>query len=274
MKAFLVCPDSEKPESSCGRGCGRMAERSRPLFVSSVRWAAFTLVELLAVIGVIAILCSLLLPSLSRSKESVRRTVCRNNIRQFCLGTQMYADDSNSYLLSGLDNNVKPDPEEVYSHTINLGDATMAAVTAYSGASNVVFCPGFAHGFIMSYAKKSGYSIGYNYLGGHRFSTTNYPGYVPWTSPQRSTDDPMLALVADPNHWDTTLGGWAIIPHASSGPYKRNGGSFILDGVRIWEAKAVGGNVGLLNGSVQWRPRNTMSNHIASSHQDRYVGAW
>jgi prepilin-type N-terminal cleavage/methylation domain-containing protein len=55
---------------------------------------AFTLVELLVVVAIIAILAALLLPSLARSKESARRIKCVGNLRQLGIAAQMYWDDS------------------------------------------------------------------------------------------------------------------------------------------------------------------------------------
>lgn len=108
---------------------------------------AFTLVEMLVVIGVIAILAGLLLPALAAAREKSRRTACLNNLTQIGMSVTMYANSSSDYLPS-------------------WGSYGMTAGTVWSQ-------PGFAP--LLSYAGHQGPSrhmvVGYSY---------EYPVTPPW----------------------------------------------------------------------------------------------
>jgi prepilin-type N-terminal cleavage/methylation domain-containing protein/prepilin-type processing-associated H-X9-DG protein len=75
-----------------------LREPSRSLRPPARGAGGFTLVELLVVIGIIALLVSILLPSLGRAREMSRRTACVSNLRQLGMAMIMYADENKGRL--------------------------------------------------------------------------------------------------------------------------------------------------------------------------------
>jgi prepilin-type processing-associated H-X9-DG protein len=65
------------------------------------RRGAFTVVEVLVLIGMLAVAVSILLPSLSRARNGAKLVQCLSNLRQLAMATVMYANDNNSLMPAG-----------------------------------------------------------------------------------------------------------------------------------------------------------------------------
>lgn len=103
-------------------------------------WAyrcGFTLVELLVVIGIIALLISILLPALNKAREQANMTVCASNERQMANATHMYAMDNKGYFPCVDSNNV---PDEWWPALLNpyLNNEKVFQCPIQFGAGNPV----------------------------------------------------------------------------------------------------------------------------------------
>ena len=182
--------------------------------------AGFTLVELLVVVGVIAVLISLLLPALSKAMRAARAAQCLSNLRQIATAMVMYAQDNkgavpgvvfnagpwNTY--NALPYDCRPYQGYLYGYPstpaggINpagkvswYSSLGLLCFTGYMEWSPTLFCPGRDPSDPMSwdantpntanYKTSGGYNPGWK-IDGNGFAT-NFAGYLVATS-TRSSD--------------------------------------------------------------------------------------
>jgi len=246
---------------------------------SNSLYHAFTLVELLVVITIIAILASMLLPALSRAKESARRAVCISNLRQCGLALILYGEAYNHYphQREPVSGNPLPDTATVWtsrrafvaqewdevvrsgvSPSFHFNAALVGSDGLYHDSRIKVFCcPDMGDAQFYGYDNKPPadnwiFGMNYNYVG----SAVHWQNVTGDTdesySPMKPTDNPSWVLMADMVcHSEATYGtkGWAPTAHKTGGQPEAgtgqpNGANHLFnDGHVSWYKWNGGGNM-------------------------------
>jgi prepilin-type processing-associated H-X9-DG protein len=139
LSLIFVCPRKDAAYNQADMSFQTHRKRSAHL-------GAFTLVELLVVIGIIAVLVAVLLPVLQKAKESANRVACLSNLRQLGTAMVMYTGDNKGYypFHAGIDESPAGTYAADWIHwETKTRDVRNSAIAKYLGGFNakVFRCP-------------------------------------------------------------------------------------------------------------------------------------
>lgn len=146
---------------------------------------AFTLVELLVVVGIIALLVSILIPALSQAREAADKTLCATNLHGLSLANSLYANDYDGFYAPGASDmsGLSPGLFRWHGYRATLNDpfdASQGPLSPYFLAGKMKQCPSYedfvdtAGSAAVYEAGTGGYGYNKDYVG----SRTRWGGHI------------------------------------------------------------------------------------------------
>jgi prepilin-type N-terminal cleavage/methylation domain-containing protein len=100
----------------------------------------FTLIELLVVIAIIAILAAMLLPALSKARETAKGSQCTNNLKQMGTAAMQYANDNGDFSTSPWFNSTYDWPRSLGIY-LGMGKTKTEVANRYANNKTLYLCP-------------------------------------------------------------------------------------------------------------------------------------
>jgi prepilin-type N-terminal cleavage/methylation domain-containing protein/prepilin-type processing-associated H-X9-DG protein len=224
---------------------------------------AFTLVELLVVIGIIAVLISLILPALRVAHDQAQNVQCANNLRQLGIAATNYASSNDGVLPITAENVNPPEGNWLWDMPVEI----TARLERAGAPRNAFYCPFSADrqdvdglwnfdrlfrvtGY-MWLTDRSTWVIVNSLKPNEKIQTKTVK--VKMMDKPANAEDSELAVddtLSQNGNFGSIMGGW-YLPHITS--HLRNG-------------KPIGGNIVYLDGHVAWRPFSDMRARCAAGN--------
>lgn len=217
---------------------------------------SFTLIELLLIVGIIAILAAILLPALSRAKDVAKEIQCVNLQKHISVAFMMYTSDNNGYFPPVCDatwygGSLSKNPEWYFGVGQYLGyknwqlGGTTSCISSGDKRNDVLWCPSF------SLSTPGVYAMYYDTIGGYGMNRFLPPAdqFSDWKEQFRTygssklLKDPSSKILTSDTRQGMSLGGYW--------EFTQSDPKYFFDFDRVRHRN--GANVSYCDGHIKWR---------------------